>query len=726
MVKEGIVLGHKILKKGIEVDKAKIDVISKLPHPTIVKGIRSFLGHAGFYRRFIKDLSKIARPMSRLLEKDSVLFFSQECVDAFQTLKRMLMETPILIAPDWARLLCWVLLLQKFTITVVDTKGAENLAADHLSRLENPHQNVLDPKEINESFPLETLNLISSRGSQSTPWFADFANYHAAGQEAIDILTACHSGPTKGYHGPNHTAKKVKEKQEKEKIETKPDKNGKRGEARQCTRPITVEKAGKKKKIQSQGIKYANPKSCINSRLKIRAENAIYSKVYSNGQFCQRLKDVREKDGLLLVLCLLERDADMSRNGDNSNDSRTRERRQVTKRECTYTDFLKCQPMSFQGTERVDVAYAMPWEALKRMITDKYCPRGEILKLESEMFPEESAKIERYIGGLPDMIHGSVKASNTQSMQEAIEFATELMDKKMFTHAERQAEHKKNFDDTSRNNQNQKQPFKRNNVTWAYTTGPRDKKHYEGAKPLCPKCNYHHDGPCAPKCTNCKKIGHLARDCKGRPVATNNNNNLNNNNHRSQRENARGITCFECGVQGHYKSDYPKLKNGNQENRVGNKNDVARAYTIGTARTNPNSNVVMGIPLTHLVEFQIDLIPGAAPVARAPYRLAPSDMKELSDQLKELADKGFIRPSSSPWGALILFVKKKDGSFRMCIDYWELNKLTVKNRYLLPRIDDLFDQLQGSSVYLKINLRSGYQQLRVQEEDIPKTSFKTR
>ncbi|GKF81476.1 putative reverse transcriptase domain-containing protein, partial [Tanacetum coccineum] len=106
-----------------------------------------------------------------------------------------------------------------------------------------------------------------------------------------------------------------------------------------------------------------------------------------------------------------------------------------------------------------------------------------------------------------------------------------------------------------------------------------------------------------------------------------------------------------------------------------------------------------------------------APVDRAPYRLAPSEMEELSTQLQELSDKGFIRPSSSPWGAPVLFVKKKDGSFRMCIDYRELNKLTMKNRYPLPRIDDLFDQLQGSSVYSKIDLRSGYHQLRVRDED---------
>nr|GEY88180.1 putative reverse transcriptase domain-containing protein [Tanacetum cinerariifolium] len=135
---------------------------------------------------------------------------------------------------------------------------------------------------------------------------------------------------------------------------------------------------------------------------------------------------------------------------------------------------------------------------------------------------------------------------------------------------------------------------------------------------------------------------------------------------------------------------------------------------------------LLRLPPTRPVEFQIDLVPGAAPVTRAPYRLAPSEMKELSEQLKELSEKGFIRPSSSPWGAPVLFVKKKDGSFRMCIDYHELNKLTVKNRYPLPRIDDLFDQLQGLSVYSMIDLRSGYHQLRVREEDIPKTTFRTR
>ncbi|GJY62920.1 putative reverse transcriptase domain-containing protein [Tanacetum coccineum] len=135
---------------------------------------------------------------------------------------------------------------------------------------------------------------------------------------------------------------------------------------------------------------------------------------------------------------------------------------------------------------------------------------------------------------------------------------------------------------------------------------------------------------------------------------------------------------------------------------------------------------LLGLPPPRQVEFRIDLILGAAPVARAPYRLAPSEMKELSKQLQELSEKGFIRPSSSPWGAPVLFVKKKDGSFRMCIDYRELNKLTIKNRYPLPRIDDLFDQLQGSSVYSKIDLQSSYHQLHIREEDIPITAFRTR
>ncbi|GKA17320.1 putative reverse transcriptase domain-containing protein [Tanacetum coccineum] len=354
----------------------------------------------------------------------------------------------------------------------------------------------------------------------------------------------------------------------------------------------------------------------------------------------------------------------------------------------------------------------------------------------SRMFLNESDEIEKYVGGLPDMIQGSVMASKPKTMQDAVEFATKLMDQKIRTIADQ-------------------------------------------------------DWPSGP-------------GCRSQPAVA--------NNQRAPGENQRVLTCFECGVQGHYKRDCPKLKNKNQGNQADNGNVVAKAYAMGTTGLNPNSNVVpgtfllnnryasilfdtgvdrsfvstafsslidiipttlahgydvelvvvflahittkraedklkvkrledvpivrdfpkvfpkdlLGIPPTRQVEFQIDLVLGAAPVARAPHRLALSEMKELSDQLQELSEKGFIRPSSSSWRASVLFVKKKDGSFLMCIDYRELNKLTVKNRYPLPRIDELFDQLQGSSVYSKIYLRLGYHQLRVREEYIPKTAFRTR
>nr|GEZ84534.1 reverse transcriptase domain-containing protein [Tanacetum cinerariifolium] len=229
MVKEGIVLGHKISKEGIEVDKAKVDVITKLPHPTTVKGMLAVVYALEKFRSY-------------LIMNKSIVYTDH--------------STPkYLFAKKYSkvRLLRWVLLLQEFTLKVIDTKGAENLAADHLSRLENPHQNVLDPKEINESFPLKTLNLVSTCGNSSTPWFSDFTNYHAGnfvvkgmssqqkskflkdvkhyfwddpflfricadqvirrcihGQEAIDILKACHYGcntPKLGRNeisGPGH------------------------------------------------------------------------------------------------------------------------------------------------------------------------------------------------------------------------------------------------------------------------------------------------------------------------------------------------------------------------------------------------------------------------------------------------------------------------------------------------------------------------------------------
>lgn len=131
-------------------------------------------------------------------------------------------------------------------------------------------------------------------------------------------------------------------------------------------------------------------------------------------------------------------------------------------------------------------------------------------------------------------------------------------------------------------------------------------------------------------------------------------------------------------------------------------------------------------PCDREIEFVIDLVPRTAPISEAPCRMAPVKMKELMIQLQEFLDKKFIRPSVSPWGGMVLFVKKKDGSLRLCIDYRELNKVTIKNKYLLPRIHDLFDQLNGANYFSKTDLRSGYHQLKVREEDVPKTVFWTR
>nr|GEZ78586.1 DNA-directed DNA polymerase [Tanacetum cinerariifolium] len=158
MCKEWIVSGHKISKSGIKVDRAKIDVIAKLPHPNTVKGVRSFIGHAGFYRRFIQDFSKIARPITHLLEKETPFVLSKECVDAFDTLKKKLTEAPILVLPDW-----------NLPFELMCDARSENLAADHLSRLENPHKDVLKNKDINENFPLETLGSLSIDSTPCLP-----------------------------------------------------------------------------------------------------------------------------------------------------------------------------------------------------------------------------------------------------------------------------------------------------------------------------------------------------------------------------------------------------------------------------------------------------------------------------------------------------------------------------------------------------------------------------
>ncbi|GJY06612.1 reverse transcriptase domain-containing protein [Tanacetum coccineum] len=267
MVKEGIILGHKISRAGIEVDRAKIDVIAKLPYPTNVKGVRSFLGHAGFYRRFIKDFSMISKPMTQLMMKDAKFDFSDDCKKAFNILKEKLTTAPIIISPDWNEPFELMCDASDFTVgaylvlskTVVYTdhsalKGAENLAADHLSRLENLDLGTFTEEEITNEFPDEHLMIFKAELNNDEPWYADYINYivgkiippnwtpkkrmrffsHVkyyfwdepyvfklcsdnvmrrcvAGNEIFEILAHCHSRPTGGYHSASITGRKVYE-----------------------------------------------------------------------------------------------------------------------------------------------------------------------------------------------------------------------------------------------------------------------------------------------------------------------------------------------------------------------------------------------------------------------------------------------------------------------------------------------------------------------------------
>ncbi|GKB76760.1 putative reverse transcriptase domain-containing protein, partial [Tanacetum coccineum] len=415
-------------------------------------------------------------------------------------------------------------------------------------------------------------------------------------------------------------------------------------------------------------------------------------------------------------------------------------------RECTYQDFLKCQPLNFNGTEGVvgltrwfekmetvfhisnclekyqvkyassmllnshkrtigiEAAYAMSWAKLMKLMTEVYCPRNEVQKMETKlwnlavkgndltaytrrfqelvllctrMVPTEEDKVERFIGGLPDNIQGNVIAAESTKLQDAI----------------------------------------RHNVARAYTAGNNEKKGKD-----YPKLRNQNRGNKTGNKTGNKNVN-KTRNQAGSNEAT---------------EKSYAIGADRSFVSSTFSalidvapstldtSYAVELANG----RISKTNVFLRGCTLGLLG-HPFDIDLMLVELGSfdvIIDMDWLIIRGDDydNGTRAPYRLAPAEMQELSTQLQELSDRGFIRPSSSPWGAPVLFVKKKDGSFRMCIDYRKLNKLTVKNRYPLPRIDDLFDQLQGSRVYSKIDLRSGYHQLRVHEEDIPKTAFRTR
>ncbi|GJT85052.1 putative reverse transcriptase domain-containing protein [Tanacetum coccineum] len=442
------------------------------------------------------------------------------------------------------------------------------------------------------------------------------------------------------------------------------------------------------------------------------------------------------------VATALEAQAANMKNADNTN--RNIEPREApVARKCSYKEFMSCQPFNFKGTkgavglirwfERtesvfsrsnctkdckvkfatgtlteealswwnsfarpigIEEAYKITWYEFKKLLIKKRFQ--ELAVLCPTMVPNSEKMMEVFIGGLPRSIEGNVTASKPQTLEEAI--TQRLMD----------------------------QVIKHNSVqgTKDVTCITQDlalasvrlvtreralQKSVLKSKQQCPGKSIHAEGQ---KRSSRPERSHDFDVVVGMDWLS--------------KYHAK-ILCDEKVVHIPIDSETFIIR-GDRTQVMEKKSDEKRLKDIPVVREFPEvfPEVLPGLPPVHQVEFQIDLILRAAPVARAPYRLAPSEMQELSDQLQELADRGFIRPSTSPWGAPVLFVKKKDGSFRMCIDYRELNKLTVKNRYPLPRIDDLFNQLQGLSVYSKIDLRSGYHQLRVREEDIPKTAFRTR
>ncbi|GJX14620.1 putative reverse transcriptase domain-containing protein [Tanacetum coccineum] len=369
----------------------------------------------------------------------------------------------------------------------------------------------------------------------------------------------------------------------------------------------------------------------------------------------------------------------------------------------------------------------------------------ELATLCPTMVPDSEKMMEVFIGGLPRSIEGNVTASKPQTLEEAINIAQRLMDQETFR---------------------------------SYVVTPTENNGYTRNRPLCKKCTLHHIGPCTVKCNTCNKVGHLTKNCRNKGPATGSN------------LLPVTVTCHACGEKGHYANQCRKTTNNNAQGRAYMLRDrnahqdpnvvtgmfllnqhLARVlfdsgadksfvsislasmlnippitidtfYNIEMADGNlvSTNTVIQGCTLTLLNQpFEIDLMPiklGSFDVVIGMDWLSKYHARIICDEkvvhipIKGetliIRDRGFIRPSTSPWGAPVLFVKKKDRSFRMCIYYRELNKLTVKNRCPLPRIDDLFDQLQGSSVYSKIDLRSGYHQLRVRDEDIPKTAFRTR
>nr|GEV64946.1 hypothetical protein [Tanacetum cinerariifolium] len=363
---------------------------------------------------------------------------------------------------------------------------------------------------------------------------------------------------------------------------------------------------------------------------------------------------------------------------------------------------------------------------------------------------DESRKIGRYVYDLASQIHRMVAATEPKTIEKAVQIFGALADEAVRNGSFKKVEKRGNMGEPSKDNSGI-DDNKRTRIGNAFVANLVGRGNM-GAWPKCTTCNSYHalGGPCR-TCFNSNRLNHLAKDCRGVPR---------NGNHVNAR-NPIVRVCYECGSTDHVRSTCSRLNRvqgpgGNRPNQVVSNNEGqghrnqgnqarGRAFMLGAEEAHKDPNIVTGmdwlsnhkakiiyhekvaripppdskvlrvlgerpkekakllksakarLPPLREIEFWIELIPRAAPIAKSSYRLAPFELEELSGQLKELQDNGFIRPSSSPWGAPVLFVKKNDGSFRMCIDYRELNKLTVKNSDLLPRIDDLFDQLQDPS-----------------------------
>nr|GEV65217.1 putative reverse transcriptase domain-containing protein [Tanacetum cinerariifolium] len=356
--------------------------------------------------------------------------------------------------------------------------------------------------------------------------------------------------------------------------------------------------------------------------------------------------------------------------------------------ECTFDGFKKCNLVVFREGNKVKFAATtlegpaltwwkskgatmgletvnqMPWTEMKQLMTTNF---NELALMCPRMVEPERVKVYAYIQRLTDNIKAEVTYSKPGDLNEVVRMAHKLMEQKSQARDARILEGKK------------QKIAKSKETRELWLPAPTD-----GKLPLCERCFSRHVGQCTIKCHKCRKVRHKARVIIGTDV--------------QRRLSKRKLEKLVVELK------------------------LLRMLSLKVRML----LLLPGLPPSRQIEFQIDLVARVAPVARAPYRLAPSEMKELSEQLQELLEKGFIIPSSSLWGATVLFVKKKDGSFGMCIDYRELNKLTIKNRYPLLRINYLFNQMQGSSMYSKINLRSGYHQLRIKEEDIPITAFRTR